>query len=43
LDHGLPNINLHVPFLREPIGSRALDPENISVSVRTVYNYAIVE
>jgi len=29
--------------LREAIGARAIDPENMSVSVRTVYNNAIVQ
>ncbi|KAE9524085.1 hypothetical protein AGLY_015450 [Aphis glycines] len=37
------DINVHVPFLREAIGARAIDPENMSVSVRTVYNDAIVQ
>jgi len=34
--------NLHVPFLREAIGARGIDPQNMSVSVRTVFNNAIV-
>jgi len=42
-NHGPVDINLHVPFLREAIGARGIDPENMSVSVRTVYNNAFVQ
>ncbi|XP_029345894.1 uncharacterized protein LOC100570441 [Acyrthosiphon pisum] len=42
-NHRPADINLHVPFLREAIGARGIDPENMSVSVRTVYNNAIVQ
>ncbi|XP_025205737.1 uncharacterized protein LOC112602037 [Melanaphis sacchari] len=42
-NHGPADIDLHVPFLREAIGARSIDPENMSVSVRTAYNNAIVQ
>jgi len=42
-NHGPADINMHVPFLREAIGARGIDPENMSVSVRTAYNNAIVQ
>ncbi|XP_060868551.1 uncharacterized protein LOC132943527 [Metopolophium dirhodum] len=42
-NHRPADINLHVPFLREAIGAKGIDPENMSVSVRTVYNNAIVQ
>jgi hypothetical protein len=42
-NHEPADINLDVPFLREAISTRAIDPENMSVSVRTVYNNTIVQ
>jgi len=41
-NHRPVDINLHIPFLREAIGARSIDLENMSVSVRTAYNNAIV-
>lgn len=37
-NHGPVDINLHLRFSSEAIGAKGIDPENISVSVRTVYN-----
>ncbi|KAL5237323.1 hypothetical protein ACI65C_004736 [Semiaphis heraclei] len=42
-NHGPADFNLHVPFLKEAIGARGIDHENMSVSVRTAYNNAIVQ
>jgi hypothetical protein len=42
-NHGPSNINLDVSFLIEAIGTRAIAPENISISVGTVYNNTIVQ
>jgi len=42
-NHEPADINLHVPFLRKTTGARAIDPENMFVSVGTVCNNAIVQ
>lgn len=42
-NHRPANINLNVPFLREAIGAKGIDCENMCPSVRIAYNNAIVK
>ena len=42
-NHRADNIDLHVPYLREAIGNKGLDPTNTTASVRTIYNNEIIQ
>ncbi|XP_060878644.1 uncharacterized protein LOC132951000 [Metopolophium dirhodum] len=42
-NHRADDIDFHVPYLREAIGNKGLDPTNTTASVRTIYNNEIIQ